>query len=102
VEFVEEYRIVEGHVLAILGNANSAVNRINFITLATDPYMLLFVHVELRDTRETFTCWKFHINNGQGKSLFRYSISHLIASNDNMLTPAALFLLQKIQTRKQF
>jgi len=35
----EEYRIVVGHVLAMLGNANSGVNRVTFISLATVPYI---------------------------------------------------------------
>jgi len=51
---VVEYGIVAGHVLVILGNANSAVNRMKFITFATVPYILPFVHAELGDTMEKF------------------------------------------------
>ena len=43
-EFVKEHGIVAKHVLAMLGNANSGVNRVKFITLATVVYILPFVH----------------------------------------------------------
>jgi len=44
---VEEYGIVAGHVLAILGNANSGINKVKFISLATVQYILPFVRAEL-------------------------------------------------------
>jgi len=53
-EFDEEYRIIAGHVLAMLGSVNGGVNRVKFITLATVPCILPFVHAELGDTREKF------------------------------------------------
>ena len=71
-------------IFLLFDNANSGVNRMKFITLATASYILPFVQTELRDARYEFTCWKLHICNGQRKSWFCCSVSPLIATNIDM------------------
>jgi len=42
-ESVEYDGIIAGNIFAMLDSANSGVNRMKFITLATVPYILPFV-----------------------------------------------------------
>jgi len=42
-ESVEQDRIVAGNIFAMLDSANSGINRMKFITLATVPYILPFI-----------------------------------------------------------
>ena len=55
VESVDKYRIIARHILAMLHRANSGVNRMEFITLTTVPYLQPFAKAELGDLRKKFT-----------------------------------------------
>ena len=46
-ESIDKYRIVARHILAMCHRANCGVNRIEFITLTSVPYLLPFVQAEL-------------------------------------------------------
>jgi len=63
-ESVDKYRIVARHILATRHRANCGINRMEFITLTTVPYLLPFVKAELGKLRKKFTCWKLHMCNG--------------------------------------
>jgi len=66
-ESVDKYRIVARHILAMCHRANCGVNRMEFITLTTVPYLLPFVEAEL-DLRKKFICWKLHICKGNERA----------------------------------
>jgi len=75
------YRITVGHIFAVCNDANSGVNRMKFITLATVPFILPLFQTEFRETRYKFLCWMFHICNGQWKGRFGFNISPPISLN---------------------